>query len=84
MQVLEDVLSNLGLLRGGCASELVEVAIKPFVDFCMLGVVVVANLLWGHAFLTSLGLGSGTVLVSATNVDDIVASESCVPRVHIC
>jgi len=84
VQVHEDVLRDLGLLGGCCTSELVEVAVEPFVDFGVKSVVVVANLLWSLSFLTSLSLGCGTVLICATNVEDVVAGKSGVSRVHIC
>lgn len=75
-QVVEDILRDLGLLRSGRASELVEVTVEPLVDLLVEGVVVVTDLLGGLALLAGFGLRGGSVLVGTTNIDDVVSSEA--------
>mgnify|MGYP006097810059 CR=1 FL=1 len=50
----------------------------------MDSVVLVANALWGQAFLNGLRLGGGTVLICSTDVHGVVAAESAVSGKHIC
>lgn len=74
--MVEDILRDLGLLRSGRASELVEVTVEPLVDLLVEGVVVVTDLLGGLALLAGFGLRGGSVLVGTTNIDDVVSSEA--------
>ena len=73
---LEDVLDDLGLLRGRCASEVVEIDVEPLVDFPVDGMVMVAELTRSHAFLGGSGLGCGSVLVRAADIKGVIPSQA--------
>ena len=81
--MVEDVLGNLSLLRRRRPAEVIEVAVEPLVDLGVECVVLVANLLGCHTFLTSFRLSRSSILVCAANVDSVVASETAVPGVDI-
>jgi len=80
---IEDVLSNLGLLGSGSSSELVEVTVEPLVDISVDGVVVIANLLRGLAFLHRLSLSGGSIFISSANVHGVMASKSRESGIHV-
>jgi hypothetical protein len=62
-QLAEYGLNNLGLVRGRCAVEDVEVDIEPVIDRLMDGMILGAKSLRVEAFLESLGFCGSTVLV---------------------
>lgn len=72
LQVVEDILSNLSLLRGRSTAELIKIAIKPLVDLSVQAMIVIADLLASLALLTSLGLCSCAILVGTTDVERVV------------
>lgn len=76
LKVVEDVLSDFGLLRGGRASEFVEVTIEPLVNLFVKSMVVVADLLGSLALLAGLGFSGSSVLVSAAHIDNVVSCET--------
>lgn len=83
MNIIKNVLSNRSLFRRGGTAELIEVTIEPLVDLSVDCIVIVTNLLAGFLLLQSFGLSSGTVFISAANVDAVVAGEASVPGVDI-
>lgn len=48
--LLEDILCDLSLPFSGSTAEVIEIAIKPFVNLLMDSMVVITDLLWGLAF----------------------------------
>ena len=64
----EDILGDLGLPLGGCAAEVVEVAVEPLIDALVDREVVVADLLRGLTLLKGLGVSGRTVFVGAAHV----------------
>lgn len=81
VESLEDVLGDVSLLRSSGPAEFIKVAVKPLIDLGVDGVVVVTDLLACLPLLHSLGLGGGTILVRAANVDGVVThltAESCI------
>ena len=83
MQMVENVLSDLSLLFCRGSAKLVEVAVKPFVDFSVLRMVKITDLLTCFTFLAGLGLCSRTILISAANVDGIMTSETSISGIDI-
>ena len=84
VQVQEELLDNLGLLRIGSPSEVVEVYAEPLVDFGVDGVVVVAELPWTLLFLQGPCFGGGTILIGTTNIHGIVATAATESGEDIC
>lgn len=80
---VEYVLSDLGLPLGGCATELIKVAVKPVVYLLVNDMVVVTDLLGSLLFFKSLHLGGCAVLVSTADVQSIVAHKSAVASENI-
>ena len=76
LEMVEDVLRDLSLLRRRRPPKFVEVTVEPLVDLGMEGVEMVADLLGCLVHLARFGLGGGAVLVSAANVDGVVAHQS--------
>lgn len=83
VNIVENILSDFSVLFGRCASKEVEVTIKPIVNAFMNSVVVVTNLFAGLLFFLSLLLSSSAILISTTNVDNVVSSLSEVTSRHI-
>lgn len=84
IDVVENVLCNLGLLRGTRPAPLVEVTVEPVVDLLVNNSVVVTNLLRGFAFLHRFGLGGSAILVGTAHVNAVMPRETCVPCVDVC
>jgi len=80
----EDFLSNLCLLLCRSPSEKISIAVEPLVDLLVDGVVLVANTLWGQAFLNCLCLGGGAILICSADIHGVVPTESAVSGIHIC
>jgi hypothetical protein len=68
VQLGEDVLGNVGLMLGRGPSEVIELDLKPIVDLFVQLVVLVTQLLRGHALLDRLGLGGRPVFVRTTDI----------------
>lgn len=79
----EDILSDLGLLSSTGTTETIEITIEPIVDLFMDCVVVITNLLACFSFLHRFGLCGGTVLVSAANVDSVMACKTSISGKHV-
>lgn len=62
-ELAEDVLGDLGLVRGRGAVEDIEVDAEPVVDGFVDGVILGAQSLRSEAFFESLGFCGGAVLV---------------------
>lgn len=69
----------LSLLLGGGPAEEVEVDLEPLVDAGVNGVILVADLLRGQALLPGLVLCGCAVLVRATHVQQVPASQAAIP-----
>lgn len=67
VEFCENVLSDLGLLGCGSATENVETNVEPFVDLCVQLVVLVAELFRCALLLDSLGLGGSSILVGSAD-----------------
>lgn len=83
VDVIEDVLSDLGMDRCRGAAEEVEVDVEPLIDLRVYLVVLVADLLRCHSLLDCLHLRCRPVFISSADVDRIVPSETTIPRVDI-
>jgi len=83
VQVVENILSNISLQCCSGATKFIEVTIEPLIDLGVELMVVVADLLWGLAFLTGLGFRGSSILICTANVDGVVASEASVSRIDI-
>ena len=71
-------------MLGRCgATELVEVAIKPLIDFGVESMVMVTDLLRSLVLLASLGLSGSAVLVSSTDIESVVAGKTAVTSIHV-
>ena len=62
MQLHENVLGDLGLMRSGCSSKFIEIDIKPFIYLSMNGVILITNLLRSQFFLQSFHFSSGSLI----------------------
>lgn len=82
--VQEDFLDYFLVFLSGGPSEIVEVNVEVLVDFLVNFEVFVANFLRSLLAQKSLDLCRRAILVSATNVETVVSSESAVTRVDIC
>lgn len=67
------------LLSGGSAKK-VKINLEPFVDAGVNSMVLVTDLLWCQALLPGLVLGSCAVLVCATHVQQVPASQAAIPE----
>ena len=83
MEILEDVMAYHCLLICSSSSKMIKVAIKPFVDSFVNGVVLVTNLLWGHVCLSCLSFSSCSILISTADVDGIVSCKSGITSIHV-
>ena len=83
VQVIENVLCNFSLLLGGSAAKMVEIAVKPLIYLSVQSMVMVANLLTGLTFLTSLRFRGSSILICTADVESIVASEAGVSSIYI-
>ena len=83
MQIVEDILCNGCLLWCCGSSKFVKVTIKPLVDLFVDGMVLVTDLSWSLSLLSGLCLSGSSILVSAANVEDIVACKSSEPSIHV-
>jgi hypothetical protein len=84
MDVVENVLCNLGLLRSTRPAPLVKVTVKPVVDLLVDNSVVVTNLLRGFAFLHRFGLGGSTILVGTAHVNAVMPRETSISCKDVC
>lgn len=73
---IEYALADFSLLRGTCLSPIIKIDVEPVVNLGVESVIEVTNLLGCLLFGKSLCFSGSTILVSTTNVDSIVASES--------
>ena len=68
------ILRNLSLFFSCCPSKIIKSNIKPLINFTMKFIIFVTNLTWSQIFLDSFGLCRSSILVSATNVQSVIAS----------
>jgi hypothetical protein len=62
-QTAENILDNLGLMRGGRAAEDVEFNVEPIVDTLVNSMVFCAELFRCYAFFEGFGLGGSSVFI---------------------
>ena len=80
VQFIEKALSNFSTLLVGSAAEFIKINFKPFVDFCVLAIVVVAESARLSLFFKSLSFGCSTVFINTTNIKSVVttaAAKAC-------
>lgn len=68
----------LSLLFGSGSAKKVKVNLEPLVDAGVNGMVLVADLLGGQTFLSGLVLCCGAILVCATDIQHVPASQTAV------
>jgi len=73
-------LHILSLLMCCRATKVVKVDVEPLVDLCVEFVVFVTDLFGRHSLLQGLGFRRSAVLISATDVQNIVVSQSTKPE----
>jgi len=83
LEIIEDCLSNFGLFVSTSTAEVIKVNVKPIIDLLVESIVLGTYLFRGLSFLLSFGFGSGTVLVSPTNKESVVACEASISSVNI-
>ena len=74
------ILHILSLLMRCRATKVVKVDVEPLVDLCVEFVVFVTDLFRRHSLLQCLGFRRGAVLIGATDVQNIVVSQSTKPE----
>ena len=83
LQIQEDILDNFSLLGCWSSSEQIGITIKPFVNSFVNFEIFITNFLTGDLFLECFGLSGGSVFVCATDVDGVVAPESCKSSINV-
>ena len=73
-------LHILSLLMCCRATKVVKIDVEPLVDLRVEFVVFVADLFGCHSLLQGLGFRRGAILISATDVQNIVISQSTKPE----
>ena len=73
-------LHILSLLLCCRATKVVKIDVEPLVDLCVEFVVFVADLFGRHSLLQGLGFRRGAVLIGATDVQNIVVSQTTKPE----
>ena len=74
----------LCLLARSRAAEVVEIAVKPFIDASMNLIVLIADLLRCEAFLNRFRLRRRAVLISAAHIEHIATDATAVPACIQC
>lgn len=62
-QTTENILDNLGLMRGRCTAKDVELNVKPIIDTLVNGMVFCAKLFRCYAFFEGFGFGGSSVFI---------------------
>jgi hypothetical protein len=83
MDVMENVLGNFGVFLSCCASKNIEINIKPFVDSLVNSMVMITNFLGSLSFFGCSCFSSSSILVCATNINDVVTNLSKVACLNI-
>jgi hypothetical protein len=83
MNIIENVLSNLCVFFSGCASEDVEIDVKPIINFLVNCMIVITDFPRGLSLLCCSSFGSGSILISSTNINDVVANLSEITCRHV-
>lgn len=83
MEIIEDALGDLSVHRCRSSAEVVEVTIKPVINFFVDGVVMIANFFGSLALLLGFSFGGCPVFVSAAEIDTVVICKAAVPSINI-
>ena len=80
VQVIKKSLSNFCTLLVRSASEFIKIDVEPFIDFCVLAIVVITQRARFSLLLKRLSLSCSTVFINTANVKSIipaVTAETC-------
>ncbi len=83
VQVVEKRLCNFSTLFVRSAAKFIKINFKPFVDFCVLAIVVVAESTRLSLFFKSLSFGCSTVFINTTNIKSVVSTATAETRKNI-
>lgn len=84
MQMIENILCDFGLLLSSSPTKMVEVTIKPIVDFSVKLIIMITNLLASLTFFHSFCFSGSSVLISATNVNRVMTYQTAITRKYVC
>lgn len=73
------IVAALCLLARSRATEVIEIAVKPFIDASMNLIVLIADLLRREAFLNRFRLRRCAVLISAAHIEHVATDATAIP-----
>lgn len=80
MDLVEDILGNLGLLRGAGTAKVVKGEVEPLVHLCMDSAVLVTQSLARDTLFQSFGFCRSAIFVCTANQQGVVAPSTAVSK----